>query len=470
MLLTNTDLPIRLARWVHVFERDDVLALYHALHIDLLYLPHEYRAAVDLLRKGTTAAHLEKVFPDLDIGDMLVAGQKGSFVVPIMEDDMALLARKRDEAIPPVGLHSLYLLLTDNCNLRCSYCFVLNSMPSCYRTSNMRWKTAKEAVDMFFANLAWNAPVHVRAVKVINLYGGEPLLRFPLLKQIIEYTEETYGAEIGAMDAAGFLFSLTTNGTLITPEIAAFLAAHPRVAVTVSLDGNKDTHDSTRRTTDDQGTFVEVLRGLRLLKDAGCKGISISCTIDEHNIDTLDDLLALNEEFEFLSINLNPLLDTEQQKVGGRYAELASDRMLRYFERAREVGVYEDRIMRRIKPFMTQRPLPYDCQATGSQLVCSPDGRLGVCHEGLGMKNYFFADVSRGFSFHTDPTVHEWGRRSPLTMPQCQDCPAIAVCGGGCTYGAMLRNGSIWSLDDRFCVHAKKTLEWMVWDLYRNSS
>ena len=65
--------------------------------------------------------------------------------------------------------------------------------------------------------------------------------------------------------------------------------------------------------------------------------------------------------------------------------------------------------------------------------------------------------------------IAEWGHRSPLNMPQCFDCSAIGTCGGGCAYGAMLRNGSIWSLDDRFCVHSLKTLEWMIWDLYENS-
>ncbi len=85
------------------------------------------------------------------------------------------------------------------------------------------------------------------------------------------------------------------------------------------------------------------------------------------------------------------------------------------------------------------------------------------------MKNYFFSDVSKDFQFHENSTIREWGHRSPLNMPQCFDCSAIGTCGGGCAYGAMLRNGSIWSLDDRFCVHSLKTLEWMIWDLYENS-
>jgi uncharacterized protein len=86
------------------------------------------------------------------------------------------------------------------------------------------------------------------------------------------------------------------------------------------------------------------------------------------------------------------------------------------------------------------------------------------------MKNFFFDGVSTDFSFHNNPTIQEWGARSPFNMPQCHDCPAVAVCGGGCAYGAKLRNGSIWSVDDRFCTHVLTTLEWMVWDLYESNS
>lgn len=49
---------------------------------------------------------------------------------------------------------------------------------------------------------------------------------------------------------------------------------------------------------------------------------------------------------------------------------------------------------------------------------------------------------------------------------ECLSCPALAVCGGGCPYGAMLKYGSIWNIDRRFCIHSKEALEWLIWDLY----
>ena len=49
---------------------------------------------------------------------------------------------------------------------------------------------------------------------------------------------------------------------------------------------------------------------------------------------------------------------------------------------------------------------------------------------------------------------------------ECLSCPALAVCDGSCPYDAMLKYGSIWNIDRRFCIHSKEALEWLIWDLY----
>ncbi|QQS61240.1 MAG: SPASM domain-containing protein [Candidatus Moraniibacteriota bacterium] len=69
---------------------------------------------------------------------------------------------------------------------------------------------------------------------------------------------------------------------------------------------------------------------------------------------------------------------------------------------------------------------------------------------------YFYSRIMHQF----------WSRRSSLFMGQCQECVALGICGGGCPLQADIEKGSIWELDDRFCVHSKRTLEWLIWDLY----
>jgi uncharacterized protein len=265
-----------------------------------------------------------------------------------------------------------------------------------------------------------------------------------------------------------FRFSIITNGTRINREIAKFFGQHANINLAISLDGQQGIHDQKRVYPDGQGSFHSAITGYKLLREiGGRKDIVVSCTVDSHNIQRLPDLIQLHKSYGFPAISLNTLLDTEQKRVGKRYMSEVSRRILDYFVLARENGVYEDRVMRKAMAFINKRIHPFDCQATGAQIVCAPNGRLGVCHEGIGAKNFFFGLVSKKFDFHNNSVVKEWKSRAPLNMPQCWDCPALGICGGGCAYGAWLRNGSIWSVDDRFCVHSLMTLKWLIWDLFK---
>lgn len=465
------DTPLRLAKWTFVFKQNSFsdVALYHSLNVDVVFLERKFEGMVEWLRKGTTVNNLTEQYDPSQkeaIGRIIKEMWLRGLIIEATRDDLKLLQQKRREVILPIGLLGMYLMLTDECNLRCKYCFINQSMPSTYKRSGMIWQVAKQAVDMYFRNIVKNPEAFRYYQKTISFYGGEPLLNFPLIRKIIEYTQATYTLELKEMDP-NFQYALVTNGTLITKEIADFLAQHKEIAIGISIDGKKDIHNQKRIYRSGRGSFDRAIRGCDLLRRAGCTNISISCTVDTHNIDELKSLLELQKEYGFTSINLNLLLDTEEERVSLEYMKRASIRILEYFECAREKGVYEERVMRKVKSFISHKIHAFDCQATGNQVVCSPSGQIGVCHEGIGLKNFFFANISSDFDFHNNPILKEWSGRSPLTMPQCFDCPAIGICGGGCAYGAYLRNGSIWSVDDRFCVHSLETLEWMIWDLYK---
>lgn len=468
-LLRN--LSVRLSSWTHQFceKGKRHIALYHSLNMELVFLEKKYQHAVELLRLGTTQKHLQQKFPKLskEIPGVIKELWRTGMIVTVESDDVKLLEEKRKTHVLSPGLETLYLIVTDSCNLRCRYCFINGNMPKDYRPSMMSFEVAKEAIDMFFRNLSLNPLGYAGLKKTIFFYGGEPFLNFPLIKQSVEYIESAYKEEVAALGPK-LRLAIVSNGTMITEEIAKFIGAHKNIDIAVSIDGPKKIHDIERVCVGGCGSFDQAIRGVKLLKTAGGKqDVSLSTTVGEHNIDKLSSLLRLHRKYGFASINLNPLVDTASDTVSLDYMHRVSRRMIEYFKLARKEGVYEDRIMRKAKSFMEKRIHAYDCQALGAQLVCTPDGHLGVCHEGIGAKQFFFAKVSKDFDFHHNPVIGEWKRRTPLNMPQCFGCPALGICGGGCAYGSWLRNGSIWSVDDRFCIHSLTTLKWLIWDLYR---
>ena len=122
----------------------------------------------------------------------------------------------------------LLLEITEECNLRCSYC-VYNGHHQYRRTHSRRtmpWPIARKAIDDFLIHSQLDQPL-------IGFHGGEPLLNMPLMRRCIEYVESRNSA---------VKFSITTNGTLLEGETSDFLA-HKDFIIGVSLNGPAELQD-----------------------------------------------------------------------------------------------------------------------------------------------------------------------------------------------------------------------------------
>nr|WP_298684068.1 radical SAM protein [uncultured Methanomethylovorans sp.] len=132
------------------------------------------------------------------------------------------------------SLTQLLFNVTEDCNLRCKYC-VYGGNHSIRREHNikneLKWNVAKQAVDFFLKNSQDSE------AKFITFYGGEPLLKFSLIKNIIVYASK--------IDPK-VRFALTTNGTLLNPERVHFLIDQ-KVTITISIDGPDEIHNKRDR-------------------------------------------------------------------------------------------------------------------------------------------------------------------------------------------------------------------------------
>lgn len=146
---------------------------------------------------------------------------------------------------------NITLELTQKCNLRCKYCIYNPSHPNHreFGHRDMKFETAKKAIDFLDKHSSGNDKIY------IGFYGGEPLLKFELLKQCIDYAN-TKNRNI--------VYSLTTNATLITESIADFLVEN-KIEITVSLDGPKSIHDENRIYVNGDGSFDDAEKGLKNL-------------------------------------------------------------------------------------------------------------------------------------------------------------------------------------------------------------
>ena len=155
--------------------------------------------------------------------------------------------------------------MTRRCNLKCIHCYS-NSAVIDY-PDELTTEEGKKLIDDL---AAFGSPV-------ILFSGGEPLIRKDLL-ELAQYATEK-----------GMRAVISTNGTLITKEIAGKLQKIGLSYVGVSLDGLKKTHDRFRGKN---GAFAAAIEGIRNCRDAGIK-VGIRFTVNKHNVADVPDMFEL---------------------------------------------------------------------------------------------------------------------------------------------------------------------------------
>lgn len=449
---------LRLSRFVHLFDVEDSLALFHSFRVDTVFLPRESRDSLTILKQGVPMADAKKM---LGIRSVNLLVEK-RFLVEGSFDEVSELRKCANKSVEGTYIHTMYLLLAEPCNLDCSYCFFEDGMPV-KRVGDrfMKEQTAKNALDLFSVWAEKNQPAS------ILLYGGDPLINMKALRYAITYTDRLVNE--GRLHPET-LVTIVCNGTLISQRFVEFIKQYKhRVRLGVSLDGPRHIHDRWRVDKKGRGSYDRALAGYLLAKDAGLIP-SISCTLTPDSLADIDEITDWIIEMSPSAMSFNLMTDTSELHMDDDYAQEATTAMIKAFRRLRDRGVYEDRMMRKVSSFVDGKRLYKDCAGYGEQIVVAPDGDIGPCHAHAATRKHFRANVNKPGNFdpREDATFLEWSRRSPFLMPQCLGCEALGICGGGCAANAEKRTGSIWGLDDQFCTHAKNALVWMITDLYQN--
>jgi uncharacterized protein len=245
------------------------------------------------------------------------------------------------------------------------------------------------------------------------------------------------------------------------------------VTVAISIDGPKEIHDQMRTYSSGKGTFDEVIKSYRLAQKIGMK-IGVCITIDKHNMHQMDEIVRwMSNELGAKGIGFNILIENESNgtiEPDSGYDKIIAQNLIKSFKIARDIGIYEDRMMRRVKNFIDKTPVLSDCGGCGLQTVVSPDGKIGVCQAFCGPKDFFVSEPLETFEPESHPFWKQWRRRSPLSNESCRTCIALGNCGGGCPYNAYKISGDINALDERFCAHAVSATEFLIKDLWEQQN
>ena len=333
-----------------------------------------------------------------------------------------------------IAAKNITFVVTEQCNLACTYCYEAHKT-----TRRMSKEVAKQAVDFIFDKERVNGYWGDEAKGVIlDFIGGEPLLEIDLMDFIVEYFKFK-AFELNHPWATNYMISVSTNGTLyMSKKVQRFLERNPgRVSMTISLDGNKELHDSCRVFHDGRGSYDIVERAVK--KNVSRGGIYTKMTVSPQNIEYL--IPAIRNLWD-LGITGGHMNFVYEKGWTIDHARLAYKKL----KEVADIIIEEERYKKFLVNFFDEtigKPREIDqnyCGGNGEMLAIGVDGKCTPCLRFLkySLEKQEEQTIGTVFDRIDDINENRWLKKlKNITMtsqspPKCQECPVTTGC-GACT-------------------------------------
>lgn len=344
------------------------------------------------------------------------------------------------------NLTQINLEVTEKCNLRCKYC-IYNE--NCTTNRNFGYKDM--SLEIAKASIDYTAE-HAGDDIAVTFYGGEPLIKFDLIRWCVEYSKER-------LKGKNLTFNLTTNLTLMTKEMAEYFASIENFSLLCSLDGDEQSHNAYRIYKNGQGSFSDAIRGFKLLVEAMKESAGVRVSVNgvfappytlehvqriykffdelewlpkdmkialtypsEGSLDDREEIKKLIYDREGESLVFNPLVEWDSEKISN------TQKSLKHFN--------DDSLIKRMLKIHNRRieEVPFTlhgfnacCIPGARRLFISTDGKLQVCERvgtspSIGNIMNGGVNIDKVRKFY----IEEYNRCS---IEECRNCWAINLCG-----------------------------------------
>ena len=352
-------------------------------------------------------------------------------------------------------IKALCLHISHDCNLRCRYCFAATGNFGGERTM-MSPEIGKKAIDMLIRESGNRRNLE------IDFFGGEPLMNFDTVKQIVEYAkskEKEFNKN--------FKFTLTTNAILLNDENIIYMNENMQNLVH-SIDGREATNDKMRTRVDGKGSYKSILPLIKKVAESRNQdNYYVRGTFTRENLDFSKDVLHLADE-GFKQISVEPVVaakdtgyDIREEDLPAafnEYEELA----LEYVKRDKEgkgFNFFHFMIDLQNGPCISKRLS--GCGSGDEYVAVTPEGDIYPCHQFVGMKDFKMGNVNHD---EIDKSIQERFREANVyTKEECRQCWARFYCSGGCAANAFSFNGTIKKPYSIGCELERKRVECSLW-------
>ncbi len=360
-------------------------------------------------------------------------------------------AAPADETQPtpaPFPLQSIVLNVTNQCNLSCKYCYEFGedrvATPE-GKPKFMDEATAHASVDYLMENSAGRRAVHV------TFFGGETLMNFPLVRKTIDYARRRAHESGKYVD-----FSLTTNGTLLKPEIIEYLAEN-QVGVTISMDGPPELHDALRVFDSGRGSYDVIAPKVReLLRRHTSRPIAARVTLTAKVVDVFKIFRHLTQDLGFHEVGFAPVTTSPNRlyAIGERGMDWVLEQFTRLASEYLETALRDEHhafsnVSDTIRELHAGISKAHPCGASLGMVGVGPSGDIAPCHRFVDSDTHKLGHISTGIDRARQAEFLERGHISRKL--ECHTCWARPVCSGGCYHEAYVRYGDTGHANLHYC-------------------
>lgn len=351
---------------------------------------------------------------------------------------------------------ALCLHIAHDCNLRCRYCFASTGDFGTQRTL-MTTETGKKAIDFLIERSG------ARRNLEVDFFGGEPLLNFGTVKEIVLYALERQ-KETGK----NFRFTITTNAVLLNEDHKQFINEYMGNVV-LSIDGRPEVNDRMRLRADGRGTYEDILpKIMDMAESRGQDRYYVRGTFTRENLDFSKDVLHL-ADLGFKQVSVEPVVaakdtgyDIRQEDLPVLFREY-EDLVYEYVKRHKESNGFNFfHFMMDLEQGPCLIKKLKGCGSGHEYLAVTPEGDLYPCHQFVGMEGFKMGNVNHGTDI--DMEIREmFERQNIYTKPDCKKCWARFFCSGGCAANAWQFNNCLDKPYEIGCELERKRVECALW-------
>ena len=396
-------------------------------------VPHE-QLLKDLAEQGFGLAEAEELIRELCYARLIA----GEHVTPELPE------------APPADfpLQTLVLNLTNQCNLSCQYCYEFGADKIATpegKPKFMDFETAKASVDFLLEQSAGRRTLHV------TFFGGETLMNFPLLKNVVGYANQRAAEQGRRID-----FSLTTNATLLTPAIIEFLSEN-RIGVTVSMDGPAELHDKLRVFANGRGSYDIIEPRVRaLIQNHRTRPITARVTLTAGVTDVVRIFRHLKQDLGFHEVGFAPVTTSPNQlyAINARGMDSVLDQFkllaVEYLEYALRGEMHGfSNVSDTLSELCQGVNKSHPCGAGLGLVGVGPSGDIAPCHRFVDSDTHALGHITTGIDREKQA---DFLRRGHIgSKYDCHTCWARPLCAGGCHHEAFVRYGDTGHPNLHFC-------------------